>query len=66
MSTIALNSNQPPAEPFLNGQTQERAELNPLSDFQRYAIQYAKQEPEVCALGCLFVGFVLGWKLKPW
>lgn len=27
---------------------------------------YAKERPEVVALWCLGIGFVLGWKLKPW
>lgn len=27
---------------------------------------YAKKRPEVVAMWCLGVGFVLGWKLKPW
>jgi hypothetical protein len=28
--------------------------------------EYARERPEVVALWCLGVGFVLGWKLKPW
>ena len=28
--------------------------------------QYAKDRPDVVAFTCLGVGFVLGWKLKPW
>jgi hypothetical protein len=27
---------------------------------------YAKSQPETVALWCLGIGFVLGWKLKPW
>ena len=27
---------------------------------------YAKERPDVVAMCCLGVGFVLGWKLKPW
>lgn len=66
MATKTLKPSQPSAEHILNGQSREHGELHPLSDLQEYAIQYAKQKPEMCALGCLFVGFVLGWKLKPW
>ncbi len=40
--------------------------LRPLDDFQCYARQYIEQQPEACALICLGVGFILGWKLKPW
>ena len=28
--------------------------------------QYARERPEVVALWCLGIGFVVGWKLKPW
>jgi hypothetical protein len=27
---------------------------------------YAREQPGVMALWCLGLGFVLGWKLKPW
>lgn len=27
---------------------------------------YARERPGVVALWCLGLGFVLGWKLKPW
>ena len=41
-------------------------QLNPLTDLQNYARQYVEQQPEMAAIICLGVGFVLGWKLKPW
>jgi hypothetical protein len=44
----------------------EVCELQPLVDIQNYMTKYARQKPEMCAVGCLLVGFVLGWKLKPW
>lgn len=28
--------------------------------------EYAREKPEVAALWCLGIGFILGWKLKPW
>jgi hypothetical protein len=28
--------------------------------------EYAQSRPETIALWCLGIGFVLGWKLKPW
>ena len=28
--------------------------------------EYARERPEVVALWCIGVGFVLGWKLKRW
>ena len=43
------------------------AELpEPAEDVLAYAKQYARQRPEVVALWCLGLGFVLGWKLKIW
>ncbi len=30
------------------------------------AIDYARANPGYAALWCLGIGFVLGWKLKPW
>lgn len=40
--------------------------LRPVNDFYRYVKHYARQKPGVVALTCLGIGFVLGWKLKPW
>jgi hypothetical protein len=40
--------------------------LTPSTDLVEYFRQYARQRPEVVALWCLGIGFVLGWKLKPW
>lgn len=41
-------------------------QLRPASDLVAYLLKYSRQQPEVVALWCLGVGFVLGWKLKPW
>lgn len=38
----------------------------PLDDLITYAKDYARGQPEMAALWCLGIGFVLGWKLKPW
>jgi hypothetical protein len=35
-------------------------------DMLDYLREYAREKPEVAALWCLGIGFVLGWKLKPW
>ena len=40
--------------------------LTPTEDAVDYLKAYARQNPEKAALWCLGVGFVLGWKLKPW
>jgi hypothetical protein len=28
--------------------------------------EYGQQRPEVVALWCFGIGFLLGWRLKPW
>jgi hypothetical protein len=38
----------------------------PVTDLIGYFRQYARERPEVAALWCLGIGFVLGWKLKIW
>lgn len=41
-------------------------ELQPVDDLVKYLKDYAKERPEVAALACFGIGFILGWKLKPW
>ena len=38
----------------------------PFDDMYKYFQEYARERPEVVALWCFGIGFVLGWKLKPW
>ena len=40
--------------------------LQPGQDLVRYLTEYARERPDVAALWCLGLGFILGWKLKPW
>jgi hypothetical protein len=35
-------------------------------DAIRYVRDHVRENPENAALWCLAIGFVLGWKLKPW
>lgn len=46
--------------------TQMEHELRPLEDALEYLRAYARERPEVLALTCFGIGFILGWKLKPW
>jgi hypothetical protein len=34
--------------------------------FLELARLYARENPDVIAICCFSLGFVLGWKLKPW
>jgi len=47
-------------------QQQTGEELHPARDLVCYAKKYARQKPDVAALWCFGIGFVLGWKVKPW
>jgi hypothetical protein len=31
-----------------------------------YLRDYARENPEMAAVWCFGIGFVLGWRLKPW
>lgn len=42
------------------------ASRDPGRDLMDYMRSYARERPEVAALWCFGIGFVLGWKLKPW
>lgn len=46
--------------------SQPGEQLTPTTDLMKYFQQYASERPDVVALWCLGIGFVLGWKLKPW
>ena len=35
-------------------------------DIVEYVAEYVRHNPGYAALCCVGVGFVLGWKLKPW
>ena len=36
------------------------------NDVLDFLIDYARKNPGYAALYCFGIGFVLGWKLKPW
>lgn len=39
---------------------------HPTEDAINYLKEYARENPEMSALWCFGIGFVLGWRLKPW
>ena len=51
-------------ETSTNAVTTEK--LRPISDFAEYVRRYAHERPVVVGIWCFGLGFVLGWKLKPW
>jgi hypothetical protein len=43
-----------------------RSSSKPVDDTIAYVRTCVRENPEAAALWCLGIGFVLGWKLKPW
>lgn len=41
-------------------------DMRVLEDLGMYLRRYAKERPEVVAYTCFGIGFLLGWKLRPW
>jgi len=41
-------------------------DMQPAQDAIDYLKAYTRERPEVAALWCFGIGFILGWKLKPW
>ena len=50
------------AEPQVRRETCVRTTKSALEHFH----EYGRERPEVVALWCFGIGFVLGWKLKLW
>ena len=62
-----MNEERPyPATGNAHEVQQPGEQLTPATDLMKYFQQYTSERPEVVALWCLGIGFVLGWKLKPW
>jgi hypothetical protein len=65
-------ANSPTASKTSNSRQREVRELRQQDvadmsqDLMQYFREYARENPEKTALWCLGIGFVLGWKLKPW
>ncbi len=55
-----------PTKPKTQETQQPGETLAQHTDLADFARQYAREKPGVVALWFLGVGFVLGWKLKPW
>lgn len=43
-----------------------RQDMQTLDDAVAYVRALAHENPEKFALSCLGIGFILGWKMKPW
>jgi hypothetical protein len=66
MSSPSLTSYQGREQSSMASAYDAENAMKPVTDLVDYLKQYAREKPEVCALTCFAVGFILGWKLKPW
>jgi hypothetical protein len=64
MTTTASNRLTPGNAEHKSSSGEE--EKHPVDDLVQYVTDYCRERPEIAALWCLGVGFVLAWKLKPW
>jgi hypothetical protein len=62
-----MNKSGTSANPLRQGENPFQSQpIRPTEDIVEYLKAYAKEKPDVAALWCFGIGFVLGWKLKPW
>ena len=64
MATTKANRNASSGSRAMTERTETPREIT--QDIVEYLSEYARQKPGYAALWCIGVGFVLGWKLKPW
>jgi hypothetical protein len=63
---MSRTPNAPQSRSNVGAQQFPGRQPQPTQDLVEYLRDYAREKPEVAALWCFGVGFILGWKLKPW
>jgi hypothetical protein len=63
---MATTTSQRPAASTQKRQQPTEHERQVVQEVTQYLRDFARQNPEAAALWCFGIGFVLGWKLKPW
>lgn len=67
MATTTFPTSSAPAHaPQSSQQWMSRQEMNPAQDLLEYLKNYAREKPDMAALWCFGIGFVVGWKMKMW
>jgi hypothetical protein len=66
MATQSMASNKQSQAAESRSRRDAEEALQPLQDVMEYLRNYAREQPEMAAMWCFGIGFVLGWKLKPW
>lgn len=66
-TTTSQNAQSMDREATANAAFAENCDqLKPVDDLVDYVSTYARQNPGTAALWCFGIGFIVGWKLKPW
>ena len=55
-----------PKEMKRTSEDREEQTLPIVDELTQWIRHQIREEPEVAACVCLGIGFILGWKLKPW
>lgn len=67
MNTNTLNPSQrSQSQSDWSSQGLSSNQFQPVDDLVEYVTSYARQNPGTAALWCFGLGFILGWRLKPW
>lgn len=66
MATQTKTSNRTAPRKAAQPSKANAGEMQPSQDLVDYLKTYARERPEVAALWCFGIGFIVGWKLKPW
>jgi len=66
MANTQTANKRPDARQRNQSRAVESGATEMVQDLVEYLKEYAREKPEMAALWCFGIGFVLGWKLKPW
>jgi hypothetical protein len=58
--------NQLKRDQFVHASREAECPKDVASEVVKHVTEYARQNPGYAALWCMGIGFVLGWRLKPW
>ncbi len=59
-------TNRPAMNSRPAARSEQKCDMQPCNDMLEALTIIAREKPDVAALWCFGIGFVLGWKVKPW